>query len=86
MVTKAGNGIQSGALIDAQAAAQLLGVPSTWILAEARSNRIPHVRLGRYVRFRREALLAWVLERERGPLASRSRPTSAVAPSARSAA
>ncbi len=55
-------------LIDAGAAGELLGVPTTWVLAEARSNRIPHIRLGRYVRFRSDALLQWALEREQGPV------------------
>ena len=40
-------------LIDADSAAELLGVPKTWILAQARGDRIPHVRLGRYVRLSR---------------------------------
>ena len=38
-------------LLDAKAAAQLLGVPASWVLAQARADRIPHVRFGRYVRF-----------------------------------
>ena len=45
-------------LIDAQAAGALLGVPKSWMLAEARCDRIPHVRLGRYVRFDPKALEA----------------------------
>lgn len=55
-------------LINAHAAGRLLGVPSSWVLAEARCDRLPHVRLGGHMRFRREALLAWVLERERGAI------------------
>jgi predicted DNA-binding transcriptional regulator AlpA len=55
-------------LIDAKAAGALLGVPPSWVLAEARGNRVPRVRLGRYVRFRRETLLHWVNEREQGPV------------------
>jgi hypothetical protein len=37
-------------LIDAKAAGRLLGVPHTWLLAQARAGRIPHHRLGHYVR------------------------------------
>jgi hypothetical protein len=33
-------------LIDAKAASVLLGVPYTWLLAQARANKIPHHRLG----------------------------------------
>jgi excisionase family DNA binding protein len=54
-------------LIDATEAAVLLNVPDTWILAEARASRIPHVRLGRYVRFDRAVLRAWWRSRARGP-------------------
>ena len=52
---------------DAQAASEQLGVPATWILAEARPERIPHVRLGKYVRFSADELDAWWRERIRGP-------------------
>lgn len=56
-----------GRLIDAREAAALLNVPDTWVLAEARARRIPHVRLGRYVRFDSNVLRAWWLSRTRGP-------------------
>jgi len=72
-------------LIDARAAGELLGVPPSWILAEARCNRLPHVRLGRYVRFRRETLLAWVRERERGPIGDGTARIRGASPSARRA-
>jgi excisionase family DNA binding protein len=51
------------ALLDAPGAAALLAVPKSWVLAEARAGRIPHCRLGRYVRFDPAELLAWA----RGP-------------------
>jgi excisionase family DNA binding protein len=54
-------------LIDASAAAELLGVPSSWVLAQARGDRIPHVRLGRYVRFDPGELEVWWRGRMRGP-------------------
>ena len=54
-------------LIDAKAAGELLGVPHTWVLEQARHDRIPHVRLGRYVRFDAEELAAWARRRQRGP-------------------
>ena len=54
-------------LLDAAGAAELLCVPKTWVLAEARADRIPHVRLGRYVRFEATDLTAWWQERARGP-------------------
>ncbi len=54
-------------LLNAQQAAELLGVPPSWVLAQARRDSIPHVRLGRYVRFRADDLDAWAAERARGP-------------------
>ena len=54
----------------AKEAGALLNVPHTWVLAEARADRIPHVRLGRYVRFDRDQLVAWALARQRGPVRS----------------
>jgi excisionase family DNA binding protein len=65
-----GGGVGARGLIDAQAAADLLGVPKSWVLAEARADRIPHVRLGRYVRFEVDELRAWWAKRRRGPVAS----------------
>jgi excisionase family DNA binding protein len=55
-------------LLDAEGAAELLGVPKTWVLAQARADRIPHIRLGRYVRFDADELLAWAKARQRGPV------------------
>ena len=54
-------------LLDANGASALLNVPASWVLAEARANRIPHVRLGRYVRFDADELEAWWRGRLRGP-------------------
>ena len=31
-----------------------------WVYAETRRNRIPHMRLGRYFRYRRSAIEAWM--------------------------
>ncbi len=61
---------RTSGLLDAKAAGALLGVPHTWVLAEARAERIPHVRLGRYVRFHADQLEAWTRERARGPKAT----------------
>ena len=58
-------------LLDAKGAAALLNVPASWVLAEARADRIPHVRLGRYVRFDAAELQVWWQGRRRGPWRSR---------------
>jgi excisionase family DNA binding protein len=55
-------------LIDARAAGRLLGVPHTWLLAQARAGRVPHHRLGHYVRFNGDDLARWLEETRRGPL------------------
>jgi Helix-turn-helix domain len=47
-------------LLDAGQAGTLLGVPASWLLAQARRDAIPHVRLGKYVRFDEVDLLAWL--------------------------
>src|SRR5262245_11785021 len=60
-----GRGCQG--LLDASAVAELLQLPVNWVYAEARAGRLPHVRLGRYVRFRRESVVEWVAGQERGP-------------------
>jgi hypothetical protein len=65
-------------LLDAEGAGALLNVPATWLMAEARADRVPHVRLGKYVRFDRSELLEWVASRARGPKPRRTgqRPVS----------
>lgn len=64
-------GSHLGPLLDATEAGRLLAVPASWVLAEARANRIPHVRLGRYVRFSAEDLEQWWRARMRGPWRAR---------------
>jgi excisionase family DNA binding protein len=54
-------------LIDAKAASRLLGVPYTWLLAQAREGRIPHHRLGHYVRFNPDDLRTWLQETKATP-------------------
>ena len=45
--------------------AERLGVTKDWVWAQARAGRIPHVQLGRYRRFREEALEEWIEDLER---------------------
>jgi excisionase family DNA binding protein len=47
-------------LLDAKQIAALLGVPETWVRDQARVGAIPHVRLGKYVRFDRADVEAWI--------------------------
>ncbi len=54
-------------LVDAEVIGQQLAVPASWVLAEARAQRIPHTRLGRYVRFDPAEVDAWWRRRVLGP-------------------
>jgi excisionase family DNA binding protein len=46
-------------------AAELLRVKVSWLYERTRTNSIPHVKLGKYLRFDREELIAWVAEFKR---------------------
>lgn len=50
--------------------ADFLSVRASWVYAEARARRLPHVRVGRYVRFRRESIEAWAHAHETALVAS----------------
>lgn len=54
----------SDGLLTADEVAALLQVSCAWVYAETRKRRIPHLRLGRYVRYRRSAIEAWIVETE----------------------
>lgn len=58
----------TGSLMTAADVARLLGVPISWVYEHSRQGRIPTVALGRYRRFRREAIESWVAELESGRL------------------
>jgi excisionase family DNA binding protein len=51
-------------LLTAQDVATMLKVPVSWVYAASREGRVPTVRLGRYYRYRREAILAWIEAQE----------------------
>jgi excisionase family DNA binding protein len=47
-------------LLNADEVAAILHVARSWVYEETRNGRLPHVRLGRYVRYRRTAIDEWV--------------------------
>jgi excisionase family DNA binding protein len=53
-------------LVDAGEVAERLGVPVTWVREATRAGYLPHVRLGRYRRYRLDRVLAWLEEQEAG--------------------
>jgi excisionase family DNA binding protein len=59
-----------GRLLTASEVARLLPVPTSWVYAQSRAGRIPTVTCGRYRRYRRAAVEAWLAELERAPEAS----------------
>lgn len=65
---------QTSPLLDAREASRMLGVPHTWLLAQARADAVPHHRLGHYVRFDPDELIAWTENNRRGPGAPRATP------------
>jgi excisionase family DNA binding protein len=48
-----------------QEAAELLRVPVSWLYERTRTNSVPHVKLGKYLRFDRDELDAWLEELKR---------------------
>lgn len=50
----------SKSLLTASDVAALLGVRVSWVYEQSRRGRIPTVTLGRYRRYRREAIEAWL--------------------------
>jgi excisionase family DNA binding protein len=51
-------------LLTAEQVAELLAVPKSFVYEMARRGEIPCVVLGRYRRFRREAIERWIEEQE----------------------
>jgi excisionase family DNA binding protein len=50
----------SDRLLTAAEVAELLAVPVGWVREHTRSGAIPHLQLGRYVRYDRGDVVAWV--------------------------
>lgn len=51
-------------LLTAEEVARMLGVTPGWVYAQSRSGLIPTVTLGRYRRYRREAIEGWLRDIE----------------------
>jgi excisionase family DNA binding protein len=47
-------------LLTAEDVATMLGVTTGWVYAQSRKGRIPTIPLGRYRRYRRDAILHWL--------------------------
>jgi excisionase family DNA binding protein len=55
-----------------QEAAELLRVPVSWLYERTRTNSIPHVKLGKYLRFDQDELTTWIDEMRGGWARTRS--------------
>jgi excisionase family DNA binding protein len=53
------------------------GMKLSWIYANAEAEKIPHLKVGKYVRFRLSEIDAWLETQRRGPRVAREgRPVS----------
>lgn len=57
---------RGGRLLSATEVAELLTVPVTWVREATRAGQLPHLRLGRYVRYERDEVLDWVTQQRSG--------------------
>lgn len=55
-------------LIDTEEVARIIGMTTDWVYEQSRRGRIPTITLGRYRRYRRAAIEAWLLSIETGCL------------------
>lgn len=54
-------------LLIAKEVAELLAVPESWVREATQAGRLPHLCLGRYRRYERGAIEAWLAEQRGGP-------------------
>ncbi len=54
-------------LLTAKEVASLLAVPESWVREATREGRLPHLKLGRYRRYQRPAIEAWLQAQQVGP-------------------
>ncbi len=64
-----GEGRMDERLMTAEQVADRLGVRRDWVYRQSRSGFLPVIRLGRYHRFRREAIEDWIRAQERATVA-----------------
>lgn len=53
-------------LLTALEVAERLSVPESWVRAETRAGRMPHLELGRYRRYDWPAVVDWLAEQRAG--------------------
>ena len=68
MTTTAHRRGSAARLLTAEEVAQIIGMRVDYVYALSRRGQIPHLRFGRTLRFRAEAIEAWLGAEERGTL------------------
>jgi excisionase family DNA binding protein len=61
-------------LLNAAEVAELLAVPESWVREHTRNGSLPHLQLGRYIRYRSQAVLKWIESLENTGRRSHARP------------
>jgi excisionase family DNA binding protein len=64
---KGGGQMRDERLLSVQEVAELYGVPRSWVYTQAEAGRLPHFKIGRYVRFKREDIADWLAGQRREP-------------------
>jgi len=64
-------------LLTIDEAAALLSVPKSWLYERTRTNSVPHMKLGKYLRFDRQEFLAWARQFRRDGHGHPRRPATA---------
>jgi excisionase family DNA binding protein len=68
MTTAAHSRGSAARLLTAEEVAEIIGMRVDYVYALSRRGQIPHLRFGRTLRFRAEAIEAWLGAEERGTL------------------
>lgn len=58
---------EADTLLNADEVAAMLGVNRSWVERSVKGGEMPVIRLGRYLRFRRESVERWIELREAKP-------------------
>ena len=62
MPDSATTSVREARLFTPQRTAEYLGVRPSWVYEQARNGRLPHLKLGKHLRFLQEDLDAWIAE------------------------
>lgn len=58
---------QPDVLDDVRQTAEWTGLPVSWWYAQAEAGNVPHLKVGKYLGFRRTEIAAWLEAQRRGP-------------------